>query len=130
MASPSVASPFAGLDHVQVAAPPGCEAEARRFYGELLGLEEIAKPESLAASGGVWFACGAQEVHLGIAEDSAPAAKAHPGLRVTDTATLDELAERLRAAGALVEPDDRLPGHRRFYTRDPFGNRLELLARA
>jgi catechol 2,3-dioxygenase-like lactoylglutathione lyase family enzyme len=125
-----VASPFAGLDHVQVAAQPGCEAEARRFYGELLGLEEIAKPESLAASGGVWFACGAQEIHVGIAEDSAPAARAHPGLRVKDTATLDELAERLRAAGARVEPDDRLPGHRRFYTRDPFGNRLELLARA
>jgi catechol 2,3-dioxygenase-like lactoylglutathione lyase family enzyme len=47
---------LAGVDHVQVAAPPGCEAEARRFYGELLGLAEIAKPESLAAAGGVWFA--------------------------------------------------------------------------
>jgi catechol 2,3-dioxygenase-like lactoylglutathione lyase family enzyme len=120
---------LAGVDHVQVAAPPGCEAAARRFYGELLGLDEVAKPGSLAASGGVWFACGAQRLHVGVAEDFAPAAKAHPGLRVTDSAALDELAERLRAAGAPVEPDDRLPGHRRFYTRDPWGNRVELLAR-
>ena len=37
-----------GLDHVQIAAPCGCEPEARRFYGELLGLPEIEKPEPLA----------------------------------------------------------------------------------
>jgi len=125
-----VAETVVGLDHVQVAAPVGCEQEARRFYGELLGLDEVAKPASLAAAGGVWFACGAQGLHVGVAEDFAPAAKAHPGLRVADTAALDELTERLRAAGAPVEPDNRLPGHRRFYTRDPWGNRLELLARA
>ena len=119
-----------GLDHVQVAAPAGCEQVARRFYGELLGLDEVAKPASLAAAGGVWFAWGAQGLHVGVAEDFAPAAKAHPGLRVADMAALDELTERLRAAGAPVEPDNRLPGHRRFYTRDPWGNRLELLARA
>ncbi len=29
-----------GLDHVQVVAPRGCETEARRFYGTLLGLEK------------------------------------------------------------------------------------------
>ncbi|HZB84989.1 MAG TPA: VOC family protein [Gaiellaceae bacterium] len=118
-----------GLDHVQVAAPAGCEPEARRFYGRLLGLEEIAKPEPLAPRGGVWFSCGSQELHVGVAEDFAPAAQAHPGLRVTDVSALDELAERLRAAGAPVEPDERLPGRRRFYTRDPWGNRVELLAR-
>ncbi len=28
---------FLGIDHVQLAAPPGCEAEARRFFGDLLG---------------------------------------------------------------------------------------------
>ena len=36
------------IDHVQVAAPPGCEAAARAFYGGLLGLEEIPKPGLLA----------------------------------------------------------------------------------
>lgn len=119
-----------GLDHVQVAAPPGCEPDARRFYGELLGLPEILKPAPLAASGGAWFACGAQELHVGAAEDFAPARKAHPALRLEDATALDELAERLCAAGAPVEPDERLPGHRRFYTLDPFGNRLEFLARS
>ena len=39
-----------GLDHVQVAAPPGWEAEARRFYGGLLGLAELEKPEPLLVS--------------------------------------------------------------------------------
>ena len=55
-----------GIDHVQVAAPPGCEAAARRFYGELLGLEEVAKPEALRARGGAWFRAGAQQLHVGV----------------------------------------------------------------
>jgi catechol 2,3-dioxygenase-like lactoylglutathione lyase family enzyme len=125
-----VASParrFEGLDHVQIAAPPGCEPDARRFYGELLGLQEIPKPEPLAASGGVWFACGAQQLHVGVMERFVPTAKAHPALRVEDKIALDELAGRLRQTGAPVEPDERLPGHRRFYTYDPWGNRLEFL---
>jgi catechol 2,3-dioxygenase-like lactoylglutathione lyase family enzyme len=125
----SPAAQFEGLDHVQVAAPPGCEAAARRFYGELLGLPEIPKPVPLAAAGGAWFACGAQELHIGVTKDFAPAAKAHPGLRLADTSALNELAERLREANLLVEPDEGLPGHSRFFTYDPWGNRLELLAR-
>jgi hypothetical protein len=75
-----------GLDHVQVAAPPGCEAEARRFYGELLGLEEIAKPEPLRAAGGAWFSLGAQQLHVGVAEPFTAAAKAHPALAVAGRA--------------------------------------------
>jgi catechol 2,3-dioxygenase-like lactoylglutathione lyase family enzyme len=51
-----------GLDHVQVAAPPGCEAEARAFYGGLLGLPELEKPAALAGRGGAWFACGSQQL--------------------------------------------------------------------
>jgi catechol 2,3-dioxygenase-like lactoylglutathione lyase family enzyme len=116
-----------GLDHVQVAAPPGCEAEARAFYGRLLGLQELEKPPALAARGGAWFACGAQQLHVGIAQDFAPATKAHPALTVTSAADLDALAERLTSAGAPVHWDDELPGVARFYTEDPWGNRLELL---
>lgn len=122
--------PVTGVDHVQVAAPPGCEEDARRFYGGLLGLEEIPKPQPLAAAGGVWFACGAQELHVGVTVDFAAAEKAHPALRVADAAALDNLADGLRSAGAPVEPDERLPGRRRFHTRDPWGNRVELVARA
>jgi catechol 2,3-dioxygenase-like lactoylglutathione lyase family enzyme len=118
---------FAGLDHVQLAGPLGCEDDARRFYGDLLGLEEIAKPEPMRASGGVWFRVGAQELHIGIEDPFAPARKAHPGLRVA-AADLDAIAVRLETAGAPVDWDERYPGVRRFYTADPFGNRLEILA--
>ncbi len=121
-----------GLDHVQVAAPAGCEDEARRFYGSLLGLEELEKPPILAARGGVWFRLGAQELHVGVAEDFAPATKAHPALRVGSEEALREIASRLAVARAEVawgDPDE-IPGTTRFHVRDPFGNRLELVVRA
>jgi len=106
------------LDHVQLAAPPGCEAEARRFFGEVLGLREVEKPPALAARGGVWF----EQLHVGVEEDFRPARKAHPAFVVDD---LDALAARL----GDVEWDDALPGTRRFYARDPWGNRLEFVQR-
>jgi catechol 2,3-dioxygenase-like lactoylglutathione lyase family enzyme len=114
--------PAAALDHVQVAMPAGGEDAARRFYTGLLGLAEIAKPEPLRATGGVWFEPG---LHLGVEAEFRPARKAHPGLRMAD---LDATAARLEAAGADVEWDERWPDVRRLYTHDPFGNRLELLA--
>jgi catechol 2,3-dioxygenase-like lactoylglutathione lyase family enzyme len=117
-----------GIDHVQVAAPPGCEREARGFYGRLLGLRELEKPEALQAGGGVWFAAGGQELHVGVAEDFTPATKAHPGLRAGSEAELDALAAGLTAAGADLRWDDRVPGRRRFFTSDPWGNRIEVLA--
>lgn len=116
------------LDHVQLAAPPGCEPEARRFFGDLLGLEELEKPEPLRSRGGAWFAlAGGGQLHIGVEEQFAAARKAHPAFRLP-AAELDELARRLEAGGERVEWDDSLPGIRRFYTADPWGNRLELLA--
>ncbi|MEA2359564.1 MAG: hypothetical protein QOI62_2824 [Solirubrobacteraceae bacterium] len=114
---------IAGLDHVQVAAPPGGEDAARAFYAELLGLPEIVKPERLRARGGVWFQCGDHQLHVGVEEPFAPARKAHPALAVPRSAELAVLAERLQAAGRPVAWDGP-----RIYTEDPFGNRLELLA--
>lgn len=111
-----------GIDHVQVAAPAGREAEARAFYGELLGLEELAKPEPLAGRGGCWFRAGTQELHVGVEDPFIPARKAHPGLVVAD---LDALAARLTGAGLEVSWDDAIPGTKRFHAADPFGNRLE-----
>jgi catechol 2,3-dioxygenase-like lactoylglutathione lyase family enzyme len=112
-----------GIDHVQVAAPRGCEAEARAFYGELLGLEELEKPEPLRARGGCWFRAGSAELHVGVEEPFAPARKAHPGLVVDDLAAL---VDRLAGAGIEAVPDTSLPGVDRVYVADPFGNRLEL----
>jgi catechol 2,3-dioxygenase-like lactoylglutathione lyase family enzyme len=116
-----------GLDHVQVAAPPGCEREARHFYGDLLGLSETDKPAPLARRGGVWFAVGGQQLHIGVQEPFSPARKAHPALRVR-AAELDALALRLAQAGAEVIWDDDLPDVRRFFSKDPWGNRIELVA--
>ena len=112
---------------MQVAAPAGGEDEARRFYGGLLELPELPKPAALQARGGVWFACGVHQLHVGIAEPFAPATRAHPALAVR-AADLDRLAERLRDAGCAVRWDDAIPGARRFYTSDPWGNRIELVA--
>jgi catechol 2,3-dioxygenase-like lactoylglutathione lyase family enzyme len=116
------------LDHVQVAAPPGCEAQARWFYGTLLGLLELEKPEPLRARGGAWFGLADAQLHIGVEESFAPAGKAHPALRFSDD-QLDVIAKRLTEAGAPVRWDKELPRIRRFFTNDPWGNRLELLAR-
>ena len=112
-----------GIDHVQVAITPGGEDEARRFYGELLGMPEVPKPAALAGRGGVWFACGAQQLHCGVEDPVAPSRR-HPAL-LTDV--LEMARDRLEAAGFPVRPDFDLPGRRRFYTEDPFGNRIECL---
>jgi catechol 2,3-dioxygenase-like lactoylglutathione lyase family enzyme len=118
-----------GLDHVQVAAPAGCEPAARRFFGELLGLREVEKPAALRDRGGAWFALpSGQQLHIGVlAGGFAPALKAHPALRVAPGG-LDGLAARLVAAGHEIQWDETVPAERRFFTHDPWGNRLELLS--
>lgn len=115
-----------GLDHVQVAAPVGSEAAARAFFGDLLGLPEIPVPEGLRARKAVWFAAGTQELHIGIDPQFTAAAKAHPAFAVPAD-QLDQLAAELSAAGHDVRWDDAIPEVRRFYTDDPFGNRVELV---
>lgn len=116
-----------GIDHVQLAAPPGCEDEARRFFAGVLGLGEVEKPPSLAARGGVWFEAGRQQIHVGVEKRFVPASKAHPALLV-ESSRLEELAGRLARAGAPVTWDEELAPLRRFYTADPWGNRIELIA--
>ena len=119
-----------GLDHVQVAAPPGCEADARRFYSGVLGLTELPKPHALAGRGGAWFGLGSgQQLHVGVEEDFVPALKAHPALLVAAGA-LEAVAERLVEAGCEVRWDEALADVARFYVSDPWGNRLELIAAA
>ncbi|GAA3059096.1 glyoxalase [Streptomyces glomeratus] len=115
---------LAAVDHVQLAAPPGSEDLLRAYYVDVLGMTEIPKPPVLAARGGCWFQAGDVQLHLGIEEDFRPARKAHPGLRVSAIAAY---AARLAWRGAAVTWDDDLPGHRRFYSEDPVGNRLEFL---
>ncbi|HEX7738924.1 MAG TPA: VOC family protein [Marmoricola sp.] len=119
------------LHHVQVACPEGGEDEARRFYGDGLGMTEVAKPVALAARGGVWFRAYAgvvvtAEVHVGVEVPFSPARKAHPALLLDD---LDAVLDRLRALGFSVDERERdtFPGYVRAHTRDAAGNRVELL---
>jgi len=123
--------PFAvvALDHVQLAMPADREPDAIAFYAGALGLDHLPKPPALAARGGCWFASsdGTLQLHLGVDAAFVAAKKAHPALVVDG---LDELVAALTAAGAPVRWDDELPDVRRAYTEDPFGNRIELIARS
>ncbi len=120
--------PIVGLDHVQVAAPltQGVEEQARAFYGGLLGLQELEKPDILKPKGGVWFSLGRGELHVGLEDTFSPALKAHPALLVSD---LPALRRRLEEAGLTIAQVEPIPGVSRFYVSDPFGNRLELMER-
>ena len=119
-----------GIDHVQVAAPAGCEDAARDFYGRLLGLDELAKPPRLAGRGGVWFRVGGQELHVGVADEFVAAQKAHPAFRLSSVDELERLATHLTANAVEVRWADpsEIPGSSRFFVDDPWGNRVELVA--
>lgn len=120
--------PVIGLDHVQVAAPKaeGVEEQARAFYGGLLGLGELEKPDILKPRGGVWFSLGRGELHVGLEDQFTPALKAHPALLVRD---LPALRRKLEQAGLTIAEAEPIPGVSRFYVSDPFGNRIELMER-
>ncbi len=112
------------IDHVQVAGPKGSEAEAIGFYGGILGMKEVEKPEPLKARGGVWFEFDRFQLHIGIEEPFAPAKKAHPAFRVNG---FEALQKHLTAQRVEWKADDSIPGVERFFVFDPFGNRLEFL---
>ena len=114
------------IDHVQLAMPPGGEAQARAFYAGILGLDEIPKPAELAGRGGAWFGNGAVTLHLGVEQEFRPARKAHPALLVEGLA---ELVTRLGDAGHPIQRDVQLAGIERVHVSDPFGNRIELMER-
>jgi catechol 2,3-dioxygenase-like lactoylglutathione lyase family enzyme len=114
------------IDHVQIAAPNGCEAAARHFFGELLGMEEIEKPEALRPRGGCWFRIGSRQLHIGVESDFRPAAKAHPAFTTRD---IDAVFASLDGAGVPCKWDEAIDGVRRFFANDPWGNRLEFTSR-
>jgi len=114
---------LSGIDHVQLAIPPGKEDDARAFYGAILGLTEKPKPPDLAVRGGAWFENEFVKIHLGIDPNFHSAVKAHPGLLVRD---LKAFILHLRGSGVEVLDSD-LETYHRVYISDPFGNRIELI---
>ncbi|MDN4492743.1 VOC family protein [Ureibacillus aquaedulcis] len=115
---------FKTIDHIQLAAPKGSEEEARTFFNGILGLAEVEKPEELKKRGGVWFAFGNYQIHIGIEEPFSPAQKAHPAFEVEN---IEALKDHLKNYGIPIVEDNSLPGANRFYVSDPFGNRIEIL---
>lgn len=114
------------IDHVQIAIPVGAEDSARMFFGELLGLKELQKPQEMALRGGCWFATADRQIHLGVEAAFRPAKKAHVALNTT---SLDELRMRLESAGYETHDDSDVDGRKRFFAHDPFGNRIEFMDR-
>ncbi|QFT78738.1 VOC family protein [Erythrobacter sp. THAF29] len=112
-----------GLDHIQIAIPERGEDAAREFYGDLLGMHEVPKPEILSKSG-CWFERGSVSLHIGVDPDFVPARKAHPALLVDD---LQTLRSRVENAGHTTYDDKPVEGYDRFFTFDPFGNRIEFM---
>lgn len=114
---------IARLHHAQITIPKGTEDAARKFYCELLGLQEIPKPDSLAGRGGFWVKLADQQIHVGT-EDGFDrlSTKAHLAYQVVDLAAW---RERLTAYGIVIEEQIPIPGLDRFEFRDPFGNRVE-----
>ena len=111
------------LSHINVTMPKGAEDVARSFYGVLLGLREIPKPEVLQAQGGVWFDAGGLDIHISVDEKRVGGdARRHFGLECED---VDGLRARLEASGVRTETGRSAPW-RRFFVRDPFGNRIEV----
>jgi catechol 2,3-dioxygenase-like lactoylglutathione lyase family enzyme len=115
---------FRKIDHIQLAAPKGCEEAAREFFSGILGLAEVEKPEELKKRGGVWFEFSTFQLHIGVEDPFTPAKKAHPAFVVEN---LVELKLHLKEKNIAYKEDDILPGANRIFLDDPFGNRLELL---
>jgi catechol 2,3-dioxygenase-like lactoylglutathione lyase family enzyme len=112
-----------GIDHVNVTTPEELESDVVEWYAGVVGLERIDKPPG-ARSGGLWFKAGDQELHVSI-DPHNPPKTAHFGIVVDD---FEEIVSRLRAEGCHIEQAAAIPGRRRCYTRDPAGNRIEIVS--
>ncbi|HVF49718.1 MAG TPA: VOC family protein [Pyrinomonadaceae bacterium] len=114
---------FTRLNHVQLPIPTGAEERAREFYGGLLGLEEIEKPDALKPGGGMWFNVAGIQLHISIEDGQSPS-KRHPAFEVKD---LDEVKSYLQQNGVRLRDEVQIPNYKRLSFFDPFGNRIELL---
>ncbi|HWP44132.1 MAG TPA: VOC family protein [Blastocatellia bacterium] len=114
------------VDHIHITVPEAALDSAKRFYGSVLGLEEIARPASTSGRAGAWYRLGQVEIHLSV-EDAATSnlkSKRHICYIVGD---IEKAEAEFRDAGVEILTDDRpIEGRKRFFVRDPGGNRLEI----
>ncbi len=111
------------IQHVSITRPHGSDEEARRFYGEVLGLTEIAVPEALRDMDLIWYQVGADELHL-LGEENPNNGNSgrHFTIEVDD---LEALRRQLASAGVAIQVVTPIPGRPRFFVTDPFGNGIE-----
>ncbi len=114
------------LNHVTIAAPAGEHAKVREFYGDLLGLEEIPRPEALnAVYDLMWFKFVDILLHIDFSPPwVTPPENRHVALEVED---LLSFRRYLETKGATLREAVVMPDRDRFYLLDPFGNYFELL---
>jgi catechol 2,3-dioxygenase-like lactoylglutathione lyase family enzyme len=111
------------LSHVNVTMPEGADDIARAFYGGVLGLKEIPKPEGMHPRRGVWFDAGGLDVHVSVDDQRlGPDRRRHFGFGCED---VDGMRAHLTAAGIATEDRGNAPW-KRFYFYDPFGNCIEI----
>lgn len=96
---------------------------SRRFYRDVLGLKEIAKPSTFDFVV-VWFDLGNQHIHLLLKEQADTMSPRHFALRVTDAAAARAY---FRERGVATHETTPIPGAVRFFIADPDGNRIEII---
>ncbi len=114
------------IQHVSVPMPPGGEADARGFYGEVLGLQEKAPPTALSHLNLVWFHAGADGLEIHVFENGTgetPVMAQHLCLQVDD---VDGYRKELIDRGVETEDTTEIHNRPRFFIRDPFGNQIEV----
>ena len=92
-----------GLHHVQLAMPEGEEEAAVKFYGYMLGLEQVAKPPGAGAARRRLVPGAELEFHLGVEEGSGPRRRRIPRSWCEG---LEHLLARLDAAGIRIVEDE------------------------
>lgn len=111
---------FKRTDHIMITIPEGSSAEARAFYGNTLGLIEIPGNHP---SGAMWFTIADIELHL--REEKAGAVSGrHAAFEVID---LPAARVYLESKNIDIQLSSDIQGRDRFFFRDPFHNRFELL---
>ena len=112
-----------GFDHVTVTTPEELETDVLEFYANTLGLSRLDKPAGARSAGG-WFTVGDIELHVSL-DSHNPPPTAHFAVTVDD---FDVVVGRMRDSGFHIEQARPIPGSRRFFTRDPAGNRIEIVS--
>jgi catechol 2,3-dioxygenase-like lactoylglutathione lyase family enzyme len=114
---------FKRVDHIMLCIPKGTEEEARKFYSDVLGLEELTDLGYPLPKGAIWYQLGDIQLHIR-PEENHQLSKRHPAFEVGN---LEESRKLLEDNGVAIKNETPIPGRIRFSFRDPFGNNIELI---